>query len=416
MAELAFDDKRARLIYGCAKLAEFVERTTVQKLMELYKDKNFKTYCLDIYNTHLNKKAYQQSQALQTKQSIIGHEIQDPSKTYPQILIGKLNVEKQTDALEVEIDNVFIPLQAIKVLTRSGRKQSQSESHVYERDINDYTSTHFKTQTETLNYDWNKTLEKSFTYSNTQLQQSYMCETQLVKDKRQSVQADIEIYQTYFRNSAIQASVYLVYGSRNLSKCLFTQFVSASTLEIRGQSQIGISASFHQNVILPLRYMNIPPGTKLAVTLWLVDPFKLEAQGQKEDVAIFKKLTEQEVDCILLEHLSPKLQAALSKITINPKDQQKRIFYSKFGYAPLGAVLHDIYDVNQVLRGGKHTLKLWPEISSYWLSSLSILSNNDTDSDSIEVKIKVQAPSLFQKQIFDKDAIQAIQNKVRAVN
>ena len=55
---------------------------------------------------------------------------------------------------------------------------------------------------------------------------------------------------------------------------------------------------------------------------------------------------EQEVDCILLEHLSPKLQQALSKITINPKDKQKHIFYSKFGYVPLGAVLHDIYDVN----------------------------------------------------------------------
>ena len=117
MAEFAFDDRRARMVYGCSKLAEFVERTTVQKLMELYKDRNFKNYCIDIYNKHQNKKLYQQSQALQTKQNTASHEIQDPSKTYPQILIGKLNVEKQTDALEVEIDNVFIPLQAIKVLT-----------------------------------------------------------------------------------------------------------------------------------------------------------------------------------------------------------------------------------------------------------------------------------------------------------
>lgn len=110
MAEFAFDDKRARLVYGCAKLAEFVERTTEQKLMELYKDKNFRVFCLDIYNKHQSGKPYQQSQALQTKQNITGHEIQDPTKTYPQILIGKLNVEKQTDTLEVEIENVFIPL------------------------------------------------------------------------------------------------------------------------------------------------------------------------------------------------------------------------------------------------------------------------------------------------------------------
>lgn len=113
--------------------------------MELYKDRNFKNHCIDIYNKHQNKKLYQQSQALQTKQNTASHEIQDPSKTYPQILISKLNVEKQTDALEVEIDNVFIPLQAIKVLTQNGRKQSQSESHVYERDINEYTATHFRT-------------------------------------------------------------------------------------------------------------------------------------------------------------------------------------------------------------------------------------------------------------------------------
>ena len=80
--------------------------------------------------------------------------------------------------------------------------------------------------------------------------------------------------------------------------------------------------------------------------MWLVDVKKLiNRYGQKEDEIIFNRLVERKLDCIMAEQLSHKLCQTLKKISINPKSK-KYTPYTQYGYIPLGAAFHDLYDIN----------------------------------------------------------------------
>lgn len=41
----------------------------------------------------------------------------------------------------------------------------------------------------------------------------------------------------------------------------------------------GIVIDINEQILLPIKYCDIPPGAKLAITLWMIDPEKLVKNG-----------------------------------------------------------------------------------------------------------------------------------------
>lgn len=62
-------------------------------------------------------------------------------------------------------------------------------------------------------------------------------------------------------------------------------------------------------------------------------------------------------------------------ISPNPKDSDSNS-YNYYGYSPLGSVLFDLYEDSTDIAGGNYRLRLWPDITAFWLNSLAILTAN----------------------------------------
>ncbi|CAL6001396.1 5-bisphosphate_3-kinase catalytic subunit alpha/beta/delta [Hexamita inflata] len=380
--EYYFDNERACKVYQCdPKVCEVESR--LQQYQQYIVDNNFVDYCKTMLEKFKDSAINVQKQALQINASYKPVKLFNDVKETEE---NKLNIELQDEQMEIKIKTLTIPTQASKHVTQ-GRKE-------FEIDITDYKDKYFNQATETADYDWSRVVDQTFKAP--KLKQQKVADKRILKQQTLSNNVQFGIYQK-FRQHVIQISTYLVYGSRNLSKCLYTQFVAGGALCIN-KEMFGIEIDFNQTVQFPIKYKDVPPGTKLAFTVWYIQPEKLVEMGNNQDSMLFNDLINNRVSYVTPEQCSKKLQQQLSKLSINPKEKDKTSYYT-LGYAPIGGVLHEIFNTDQVLKGGKLALKLWPDISSFWLSSLSIFSMNQQQLSPIVLNIEVNVPSIFQKQL-----------------